>query len=280
MYLENWMIAVLVAAIVAEALVPLLLKWRHRYTVGHSLATIAVLAGYLGATAMGTVILAGAARAVYDARAFDIPPTWWGFALGFVTWDFMRYWRHRAEHNVRWLWASHAVHHSSTELNFLSAFRQGWTELLSGTWLLVLPYLLFGFGPEIAIAVLIGQYFYELWIHNEWMPKLGPLEWLFVTPSNHRVHHGLNAPYLDRNYGGMLIVWDRLFGTFVEEDPHNPPRFGLLGRKPSNDPVRIAFYEWYAIARDAFSARSLKDVALALVRIPAAVSMRRKISRK
>jgi sterol desaturase/sphingolipid hydroxylase (fatty acid hydroxylase superfamily) len=177
----------------------------------------------------------------------------WAFLLLFFAEDLTYYAYHRAGHEVRLWWASHVNHHSSARYNLSTALRQSWTSPILGApfWL---PLAFLGFHPAwIAMASSVSL-LYQYWIHTECIGKLGPLEWVFNTPSHHRVHHGTNVPYLDRNYGGILIVWDRLFGTFAEEE--EPVTFGILHPLRSDHPVHVAFHEFAAIAHDLAAART------------------------
>jgi sterol desaturase/sphingolipid hydroxylase (fatty acid hydroxylase superfamily) len=151
---------------------------------------------------------------------------------------------------MRWFWATHAVHHSPNELTLASALRLGWTGKFTGTVIFFTPLVWLGFKPTAVLAVLAANLLYQFWIHATWIPKLGPLEWVFNTPSHHRVHHGSNTEYLDCNYGGVLIIFDRLFGTFVEERDDIAIRYGLTQPLHSYNPVRIALHEWMNLARD------------------------------
>ena len=178
------------------------------------------------------------------------------FVLLLVGVEFSYYWFHRASHRVRWFWASHAVHHSSNELNLSAAYRFGWTGRLSGTSIFFAPLIWLGYPPAAVFGVLGLNLLYQFWLHADWMPKLGWLEYVFNTPSHHRVHHAANPAYLDANYGGILIVWDRLFGTFIEERADLPCRYGLVKPLLSNNPLVINFHEWLALARDLRQARS------------------------
>jgi sterol desaturase/sphingolipid hydroxylase (fatty acid hydroxylase superfamily) len=157
---------------------------------------------------------------------------------------------HRCAHVIRWMWASHVVHHTPEHLHLASAFRLGATEILSGTWLFYLPLSLLGLHPAAVTAMLAINLAYQYWLHTELIGRLGPLEWVFNTPAHHRIHHASNAEYLDRNYGGILIIWDRLFGTFAHERPDLPIRYGLAHPIGSLNPLRLTFHEWTAIMRD------------------------------
>lgn len=157
---------------------------------------------------------------------------------------------HRAAHRVRWFWASHAVHHSSPQLTLAAALRLGWLGKLTGSTVFFVPLVWLGFAPSAVLGVLSLNLLYQFWLHAEWLPRLGPLEWVLNTPSHHRVHHACNPHYIDRNYGGVLIVFDRLFGTFQAEEADEPPRYGLAGRPRIDNPIRLALSEWRHLGRD------------------------------
>jgi sterol desaturase/sphingolipid hydroxylase (fatty acid hydroxylase superfamily) len=176
-------------------------------------------------------------------------------ALLFVGQEFFYYWHHRAAHRVRWFWATHCVHHTPNELTLAAALRLGWTGKLSGAALFFAPLVWLGFAPLAVLAAVTLNLLYQFWLHATWIPKLGPLEWVLNTPSHHRVHHASNAEYLDCNYGGVLIVFDRLFGTFAAERDDVPPRYGLTTPLHSYNPLRIALHEWLNLARDLAAAR-------------------------
>ena len=148
---------------------------------------------------------------------------WWGWVIGFLGYDLSVYWRHRHHHELGVLWTVHGVHHAATDFNFAAALRQALFGNLTG-WPWALPLALF-MPVEMFVLLVVIDYVYQFVQHTRYVPKLGPIEWVFNTPSHHRVHHGTEAKYLDRNYGGMLIVWDRLFGTFQVEEEE--PTYGL-----------------------------------------------------
>jgi sterol desaturase/sphingolipid hydroxylase (fatty acid hydroxylase superfamily) len=185
-------------------------------------------------------------------------------ALLFLGQEFSYYWFHRASHRVRWFWATHAIHHSSNELNLAAAFRFGWFDRLSGSGIFYAPVVWLGFPPIAVFAVLTLNLLYQFMLHATWIPKLGPLEYVLNTPSHHRVHHAANPHYLDANYGGVLIVFDRLFGTFVEERADLPCRYGLVKPLRSSNPFVFNFFEWRALLRDLVQARSWRERALYL----------------
>jgi sterol desaturase/sphingolipid hydroxylase (fatty acid hydroxylase superfamily) len=182
------------------------------------------------------------------------------FAVLFLGQEFCYYWFHRASHRVRWFWATHAVHHSPGELNLSAAYRFGLTGRLTGSAAFYTPLIWLGFPVDAVFATLSLNLLYQFWLHTDYIPKLGWLEYMLNTPSHHRVHHAANPEYLDANYGGVLIIFDRLFGTLIVEREDLPCRFGLVKPLTSRNPIVIAFHEWVALGRDLLSARSLREV--------------------
>jgi sterol desaturase/sphingolipid hydroxylase (fatty acid hydroxylase superfamily) len=189
---------------------------------------------------------------LFDFRLFDIPNVWWAFILLFFLQDFCYYWFHRASHRIRWMWASHVVHHSSESLNFSTAFRQSFTYPISGMWVFWMPLIALGFEPMTVISVVLFNLAYQFFIHTQLVPKLGWIEKIFNTPSHHRVHHARNEDYIDMNYAGTLIIWDKMFGTFVEERDDEPCEFGITRQIHSHDPIALTFHEWKDMFSDVF----------------------------
>ena len=226
---------------------------------------------YIVMTFLTLSITAPAVGFAWRHRLFTVPlDTVTSVVVLVILQDFSYYWFHRASHRIRWFWATHAIHHSSNELNLAASYRFGWTGRLTGTGLFYVPMIWLGFAPgPVFIAGGFGL-LYQFWIHTEWIPKLGWLEYVLNTPSHHRVHHAANVEYLDRNYGGILIVWDRLFGTFVSERHDVPCRYGLVTPLRSNNPVIIAFHEWAALARDIWRARSWRERLMCVIGPPGA----------
>ncbi|MDO8863958.1 sterol desaturase family protein [Haliea sp. E1-2-M8] len=184
---------------------------------------------------------------------------WWAWLLLFLLDDFTYYWFHRANHEVRLLWAGHVNHHSSRYLNFGTALRQGVGErvhkFLFWLWLPLL-----GFDPAMIIIVIGINLFYQFWVHTQAVGKLHPwIEAVFNTPSHHRVHHGSNVRYLDRNHGGVLIIWDRLFGTFSEERDDEPVVYGLTSNIDSDNPWTVLSHEYRAMGCDLRRATTWRD---------------------
>ena len=187
--------------------------------------------------------------------------TWQALLALFIGQEFFYYWYHRAAHRVRFFWSNHAVHHSPNELNLSAAYRIGLMGKLTGTALFFVPLVWLGFSPRVVALTLTINLLYQFWIHATWIPKLGWLELILNTPSAHRVHHAANLEYLDANYGGVLIIFDRLFGTYKPERADLPCRYGLVKPMTSYNPLRIEFAQWLALWRDLAGARSFRSVA-------------------
>ncbi len=186
----------------------------------------------------------------YQHRVFDFGQGPLVIVGGVVAADLLYYGWHRVSHAWRWLWATHFVHHTAGRMNLLASVRQGWTDPLSGTWLTFAPLGFLGFSPETCTIYFTTLLIVQAAAHNEWIPRLGPVEWVLVTPSNHRVHHSLRREHWDRNFGGVLVVWDRLFGTYAPEG-ERLREFGHSTFDPSaSNPIEIATREWRAMARD------------------------------
>jgi sterol desaturase/sphingolipid hydroxylase (fatty acid hydroxylase superfamily) len=205
----------------------------------------------------------------YEHRLFDIPASnAWSWLALFIGVELFYYWFHRASHRVRWFWATHAVHHSATHFNLSAAIRLGWTGTISGAFVFFLPLALIGFHPAAIVLVLGLGLVYQFFLHTAVAVNLGPLEWVLNTPTHHRVHHASNEACLDKNYGSVLIVFDRLFGTFAAAPAHEELTFGLKGREPSNNPLRIALSEWANLWRDVRKASSLTGKMRVLLGTP------------
>ena len=208
---------------------------------------------------VGKAIVFGAYSLIYQFRLFTVDMTqWWAWAILFFADDFSYYWFHRISHSSRYFWASHVVHHSSMKYNLGTALRQTWTGNISGAFIFWIWLPLFGFSPVAVMTMQAISLLYRFWIHTELINKLpAPIEFIFNTPSHHRVHHGSDLAYLDKNHAGILIIWDRMFGTFEPE--RNRPTYGLTTNINSHNPVRIAFHEWTAIGQDIRRAGSIRN---------------------
>lgn len=178
------------------------------------------------------------------------------YALLFLSVDFCYYWLHRASHHIRWLWASHFPHHTPTEINLHVALRKGWFARHSGTYLFYLPLMLIGFHPKVMFVWVPIIISYQFLIHSSWIPKLGWLEFFLNTPSHHRMHHVKN---LNTNFGGVLIIFDRIFGTFTAEENQQKYIYGLNEEFNSQNPLKIMFSEWIAMGKDFTQAQSVYE---------------------
>ena len=183
-------------------------------------------------------------------------PVYW--LLLFLLQDFVYYWQHRYLHECRWGWASHVVHHSATFFNFTVEFRENVISIIAFGWILSLPLCWLGFHPAHIIAMQALLLFYQTWVHTELIGQLGWFDRIFNSPANHRVHHGSNPEYLDKNYGGALIIWDRLFGTYQPEIAK--PVYGVVKEIHSNNLFVLYFHEYASIVRDVIRERSLKPI--------------------
>lgn len=224
-------------------------------------------------TSLSMMLLAGLVEIAPKALAFSafialhewsplkdiVGRQWWAWGLLFFLDDFSYYWFHRANHELRWCWAGHVSHHSSVQLNFATALRQGVGERLH-KYLFWLPLPLLGFDPTMILTMISISLFYQFWIHTELVTTLPrAIEWVFNTPSHHRVHHASNHRYLDRNHGGVLIIWDRLFGTFAAEEADEKPVYGLTKNIDSYNPITVAASEYKNLWLDIQRCRQWQD---------------------
>jgi sterol desaturase/sphingolipid hydroxylase (fatty acid hydroxylase superfamily) len=228
------------------------LGYERRDTIASlAMGTVSLL--FVGLLTHGQFLLS---RWLWNHRFTDLGEGPLAWSVGMLAWDFVYYWIHRIEHERRLFWAAHVNHHSSERYNFSTALRQPWTPVL--VLALLPPLALIGLRPGLIVAVGGFNLIYQFWVHTELVDQMPRwFEWVFNTPSHHRVHHGSNGAYLDCNYGGILIVWDRMFGTFVPE--REPVVYGLVKNIRSFNLWTIAFHEYGAIARDVRRARSWSE---------------------
>ncbi len=210
-----------------------------------------------GALTGGAVVLLGVW--LHQFALFDIGlgwrQWWWAWILCFFLDDLAYYWFHRTAHRVRWFWASHVIHHSSQHYNLSTALRQTWTGFFSLSFIFRLPLFLIGFPPAMVFFVVGLNLIYQFWIHTEAIRRLPRwFEAVMNTPSHHRVHHGVNPRYLDSNYAGVFIIWDRLFGSYVPELDEEPVRYGIVKQLGSFNFLWAAVHEWVGIAKDVWAA--------------------------
>jgi sterol desaturase/sphingolipid hydroxylase (fatty acid hydroxylase superfamily) len=251
---------VLLASSVIEALI---LKFvvKRAYDWKASLVSFTLLLGRSFTDLIPIALAMPGAYWLYEHRMLE-PSKYgvWQYLLLFLSLEFIYYWWHRTSHRSRWFWTHHAVHHSPNNFNLAAAYRLGWTSRLMSTYVIFSPMALLGFQPETVFAAYSLNLAYQFWVHTDWIPRLGPLEWILNTPSAHRVHHASNLEYLDANYGGVLIVFDLLFGTYRAERDDIPIRYGLVKPLHSYNPLRVAFHQFMPLYVDLRGARSFSEV--------------------
>lgn len=229
------------------------------YAVNDLKASIGVGIGYLAVTAAIGIFTIYTVWWVYYHLAppgWMMPVTWWSFILCAIVYDFARYWAHRIAHEQRFWWASHITHHSSEKYNLTVSFRLCWVDQVK--LIFFLPVVVLGFDPIMFFIVHQIGILYQFWQHTELIRPLPRwFEYVMVTPHNHHVHHGKNAIYIDKNYGSMFIIWDRIFGTYVE--PSEKPEYGVKQPLSSYNPVYLVFHEYVDIFRDLFHAKTWGD---------------------
>jgi sterol desaturase/sphingolipid hydroxylase (fatty acid hydroxylase superfamily) len=238
------------------------LSWRehrHEYETRDTFASLGLGIGNVLTGLITKSLIFGLFLLIYQYRLFTPDTgTWWFWVLLFLADDFSYYWFHRTSHSVNYFWASHVVHHSSQHYNLAAALRQTWTGNLSGAFLFWAWMPLMGFHPIWVLFMQQISLIYQFWIHTEWVNRLpAPIEFIFNTPSHHRVHHGSDLKYLDRNHGGVLIIWDRLFGTFTPEEDR--PRYGLRENIESFNPAVVALNTWGQLFKKAIASGSFYD---------------------
>ena len=256
-------VPLVIALIVGEFIYSYIHK-KGYYKKEDTLASIGLLAGNVAVSLLtkGSILLLYIY--FYQFRLFtinDLLPVWAVWALTFVVIDFVYYWYHRCSHRVRFLWAVHMNHHSSEEMNYVVSLRQAWFGPISK-----IPFFMFiplvGFDPLITLVAGVASTLWGVLGHTQWINRLGPLEYIFVTPSSHRVHHGSNECYLDKNYGNFLIVWDRMFGTFAEEK--EKVKYGIRENVKTFNPLKITFRVWFQISDDFTKSKTLKNKFLSI----------------
>ncbi len=206
-----------------------------------------------------TLVVVGYAWLVKHLAIFEIKATWLVFLIAFIVKDFAGYWVHRLEHEVNFLWNRHIIHHSSEEFNLSCALRQSVSSMISFVGIFMIPAALVGVPVEVIAVISPIHLFAQFWYHTRVIGKMGFLETFLVTPSHHRVHHAMNTEYLDKNYGQILIIWDKLFGTFQPELQQVPPVFGVKKPVRTWNPILINFQHFWLLAQDAWRTRRWAD---------------------
>lgn len=196
---------------------------------------------------------------VEKVAVFDIGTQWYVFVIAFIAKDFAGYWIHRMEHTINVFWNRHIIHHSSEEFNLSCALRQSISEVFSFVGIFLLPAAVIGVPVEVIAIIAPIQLFAQFWYHTRLINKMGVMEYIIVTPSHHRVHHAINAEYIDKNYGQIFIIWDKLFGTFQPELKEVPPVYGVKRPVHTWNPLLIGIQHIWLILKDAIRAQSWKD---------------------
>jgi sterol desaturase/sphingolipid hydroxylase (fatty acid hydroxylase superfamily) len=245
--------------------------WRRfRTTRGYdwraSLGSIGVAVGQLATKPLTTGVVVTVFFQVHAVAPVKLSAGDWRVWLaGFFAVEFVYYWFHRASHRINWFWATHSVHHSANEMTLPAAIRLGWTGQVTGVWLFFLPLILIGFPPIVVAGLLGANLIYQYSLHTELIGRLWwPIELIFNTPSHHRAHHASEVGWLDTNYGGVLIILDRLFGTFAAEPERGGLTYGLVKPLNSNNPFRIALNQWFVMGRALVAAQSWRRRAAVL----------------
>lgn len=236
-------------------------KWR----LGEMWASFSVFLVAQLTEKISVVAFTGAFYFLSQYIPWQIPINIWTTILCILLIDFLYYWEHRIEHRVRALWTYHSIHHSSPIYNYTTALRVSFIDSFV-TWIFYLPAILVGFHPYVVLLAILFMLTYQFWLHTEIIGKLGWYEKIFMTPSQHRVHHGSDDIYLDKNYGAILSIWDRMFGTFQEE--LHTPTYGLTTPINTINPVKVHFIEYYHMFRDMWKAKSLKEAWQYMVNPP------------
>lgn len=250
---------IVLAMIFAEALIS---NWQNKtyYKQEDSFCTVGLLTGNIAIAFAVKGFALALHFYLYEFRLFDLSaiiPLWGMWLLTFVLIDFVFYIYHRMSHRMRFLWAIHMSHHSSEEMNFAVSFRQAWFGPISKIpFFISLP--LIGLDPTIIAVAGVMSTLWGIVGHTQIVGKLGPLEWVFNTPSHHRVHHGSNKQYIDKNYGNLLIIWDRMFGTFEPE--REQVQFGLVNNVNTYNPVKITFMAWSSIWQDMKQSNGMNQI--------------------
>lgn len=263
--LVHYAIPVFVLTMAIEAFV--LFRGGHPYEPADTAASLSGGLGNLAVKAVTRGYQLAFFGFLYEHRILELAAGLGAFVALFFAEDFCYYWYHRISHEVRFFWAGHVAHHSSQRYTLATALRQSWTAPILGP-IFWAPLPLLGFRPEWIVVASSISLLYQYWIHTETIRTLGPIEWVMNTPSHHRVHHGSNPQYIDKNHAGILIVWDRLFGTFEPEG--EKVVYGLTKNLTTHNPFVIQAHEFVDIARDAIRAKGLRAKLRAVFGAPGA----------
>ncbi len=236
---------------------------RKKYAWQEGLVSFLVYVGVVIKRILIGGILIAVGNYFYEYKLFDIDSTISTLALLMLLVEIFYYCQHRLAHTIRFWWASHAVHHSPNQINFATAVRLSWTSEISGMFLIYMPIVFLGFPTKLVFLTIFFNLLYQLWLHTEVVGRLPKfIELIFNTPSHHRVHHGANDEYIDKNFGGILIIWDKIFGSYQEEKEEIPIKYGLVKPVHSNNPLYVVFHEWVNLFKELRTARNVKDILI------------------
>jgi sterol desaturase/sphingolipid hydroxylase (fatty acid hydroxylase superfamily) len=257
-----FIILVLIEMLVARRINP------ARYEPMDTLTSMLLGTGSTVAGALTGATVFALAVWIAQFQLVEIGYVWWAWPLCFLLDDLAYYVFHRSAHRVRWFWASHVIHHTSQHYNLSTALRQTWTGFISVSFIFRLPLFLF-FPPAMVFFCAGINLVYQFWIHTEMIGRFPRwFEAVMNTPSHHRVHHATNPRYLDMNYAGVFIIWDKMFGTFTAEIDEDRPRYGIIKNLGSFNLLWAAFHEWIGIAKDVFTVPGLRNKLNYMIRPP------------
>ncbi|MCS6990975.1 MAG: sterol desaturase family protein [Chitinophagales bacterium] len=269
-----WAVPLMIFFAVLEYLVA---RWQHRddiYDHSELRGSVLVGLGYLLSNYLTKIILFSITVFIYNLIPWRQHFVWWLFFPCYVLHDFCSYWAHRISHEQRLWWATHVPHHSANHYNLAVSFRLSWIQQLK--ILFFIPVIAAGFHPLVFFVVNQVAVLFQYWVHTEYIGKLHPwIEYIFATPSNHRVHHGSQKKYLDKNFGATFIIWDRLFGTYMAEQDR--PVYGLTTPIHSSNPFYLVFHELIELMKDLQSAPSWRHRLWFLFGSPITIARYKKI---
>ena len=217
---------------------------RQNYSLKDSISSTVLALLHQGADLLALTVLMPVFLYLHQWRLFDVELSPLTVLIAFIFQDFLYYWFHRASHSIHWMWAAHVVHHSSPKMNLTTAFRQSFMYPIAGMWLFWTPMVLIGFPVELTFLVVALNLAFQFFVHTQAIKRLGWLEHIFNTPSHHRVHHSVVEQHIDKNFAGVLILWDKLFGTFEKESETIPCQYGAVDHPYLLNPVKATFWQW------------------------------------
>lgn len=277
----GWVMLIIFTFSISLAIVEFIWEWRQKkltkWRLKEMLSSFMVYIPAQLTEKVANVLFIGSFFLLYNTIPWHIPVNGWSVLLAILVIDFLYYWEHRWEHEIRLLWSYHSIHHSSPIYNYTTALRVSFIDNFV-TWVFYLPAILLGFHPVIVLLAIAFILVYQFWIHTELIKSMGWFELLFNSPSHHRVHHGSDDIYLDKNYGALLIIWDRMFGTFQKE--LHRPIYGLTTPIDTINPVNVHLYEYKGILQDLKKARNFKEALGYLFNKPGWSPSVRKVQQK